>query len=148
MLKSAISTYSFLDLAGSVSHPSVGYYVFNGEGAGSISITKATDRTAHDIAADGSVMVSKIGGNNGSITIECQQTSPLHKWLLAWSTALWQLPTSEWAETTILLRNASTATSHICRGVTYQKDADSPYQAQGQRVTWTLMCAEIINTPI
>lgn len=145
---STTTTYSFLDLVGAITHPSIGTYIFSGEGAGSVSVTKATERTAHDVAADGSVMVSKIAGNNGAITIECQQTSPLHKWLCAWFNALWILDTQEWAATSLLLRNASTGTSHACKGVSPQKEADVPYQAQGQRVTWTLMCAEVINTPI
>ncbi len=143
-----VTTYSFTDLAGSISHPTFGAYLFDGTGIGSVTISKATDRTAHDIAADGSVMVSKIAGNNGTVTIECQQTSAIHKWLLAWFNVLWQLPTSEWASTSLTLRNSATGTRHIISGVSPQKEPDTPYQSQGQRVTWTLMCAEITNLPI
>lgn len=143
-----VTTYSFTDLAGSISHPTFGAYLFDGTGIGSVTISKATDRTAHDIAADGSVMVSKIAGNNGTLTIECQQTSAIHKWLLAWFNVLWQLPTSEWASTSITLRNSATGTRHIISGVSPQKEPDTPYQSQGQRVTWNLMCAEITNLPI
>lgn len=143
-----VSTYSFTDLAGSISHPTLGAYLFDGTGVGSVTIAKATDRTAHDIAADGSVMVSKIAGNNGTVTIEAQQTSAIHKWLLAWFNALWQMPTSEWASTSMTLRNAATGTRHIISGISPQKEPDTPYQAQGQHVTWTLMCAEITNLPI
>ena len=142
------TTYSFLDLVGSITHPNFGTFIFNGEGTGSVTVTKSTDRTAHDIASDGSVMVSKIAGNNGAITIEVQQTSSIHKWLLAWFNALWIMPTSEWAETSISLRNNTTKTSHVCMGVSPLKEADTPYQSQGQRVTWTLMCAEITNLPL
>lgn len=143
-----VTTYSFTDLAGSISHPTFGAYLFDGTGIGSITVAKATDRTAHDVAADGSVMVSKIAGNNGTLTIECQQTSAIHKWLLAWFNVLWQLPTSEWASTSITLRNSATGTRHIISGVSPQKEPDTPYQSQGQRVTWNLMCAEITNLPI
>lgn len=142
------TTYSFTDLAGSISHPTFGSYIFDGTGVGSVTVTKSTDRTTHDIAADGSVMVSKIAGNNGAVSIEVQQTSSIHKWLLAWFNALWQLPTSEWASTSIMLRNTATGTRHICSGISPQKEPDTPYQAQGQRVTWTLLCAEITNLPI
>ena len=143
-----VTTYSFTDLAGSISHPTFGAYLFDGTGIGSVTKSKATDRTAHDVAADGSVMVSKIAGNNGTLTIECQQTSAIHKWLLAWFNVLWQLPTSEWASTSITLRNSATGTRHIISGVSPQKEPDTPYQSQGQRVTWNLMCAEITNLPI
>ena len=142
------TTYSFTDLAGSISHPTLGFYLFDGTGVGSVTISKANDRSAHDVAADGSVMVSKICGNNGRITIEMQQTSPLHKWLETWFNALVQLPTSEWASTNITLRNTATGTSHICSGVSPQKEPDSVYQSQVQRVSWTLMCAEVTNLPI
>ena len=143
----ARTTYSFLDMVGSISHPLVGSYIFTGEGAGSVSVAKSTERSTHDVAADGSIMISKIAGNNGTVTIEVQQTAPLHKWLLKWFQVLWLLPTNQWATTTMLLRNSSTGGSHICQGVTPQKEADVPYQAQGGRVTWTLLCADIINDP-
>ena len=142
------TTYSFTDLAGSISHPTFGSYIFDGTGVGSVTVTKSTDRTTHDIAADGSVMVSKIAGNNGAISIEVQQTSSIHKWLLAWFNALWQLPTSEWASTSIMLRNTATGTRHICSGISPQKEPDTPHQAQGQTLTWTLLCADITNLPI
>lgn len=143
----ARTTYSFLDIVGSIHSDVIGDYVFTGEGAGSVSISKSTERSSHDVAADGSVMVSKIAGNNGNLTIEVQQTSPLHKWLLKWFAAVWDAPTSSWASTTILLKNASTGASHVCSGVSPNKEADVPYQSQGQRVTWTLMCADIVNNP-
>lgn len=143
-----LTTYSFTDLAGSIYHPTLGSYIFDGTGVGSVTVAKATDRTAHDIAADGSVMVSKICGNNGTVTIEVQQTSALHKWLETWFNALWQLPTAEWASSSMALRNTATGTSHIISGISPQKEPDTPYQAQGQRVTWTLMCAEITNLPL
>lgn len=143
-----LTTYSFADLAGSINHPTFGPYLFDGTGVGSVTVAKATDRTAHDVAADGSVMVSKIAGNNGTVTIECQQTSAIHKWLSAWFNALWQLPTSEWASTSMTLRNTATGTRHIISGISPQKEPDTPYQSQGQRVSWTLMCAEITNLPI
>lgn len=143
-----LTTYSFADLAGSINHPTFGSYLFDGTGVGSVTVAKATDRTAHDIASDGSVMVSKIAGNNGTVTIECQQTSAIHKWLSAWFNALWQLPTSEWASTSMTLRNTATGTRHIISGISPQKEPDTPYQSQGQRVSWTLMCAEVTNLPI
>jgi len=143
----ARTTYSFLDLVGSISHPEVGSFIFTGEGTGSVNVAKSTERSTHDVAADGSIMVSKVAGNNGTVTIECQQTAPVHFWLLKWFQTLWALPTNQWATTTMLLKNTSTGGSHICQGVTPQKEADTPYQAQGGRVTWTLLCADIVNDP-
>ncbi len=139
------TTYSFTDSVGSISHSTVGDFIFTGEGVGSATIAKATERTVHDVAADGSIMVSKVAGNNGTVTIECQQTSPLQKWLQKWFNTLVLLPANEWATTTILLKNTTTGGSHKCTGVSPQKEGDIPYQAQGGRVTWVLMCADIQN---
>lgn len=144
----ATTTYGFTDLVGSIHSDLVGDFIFTGEGVGSVSVSKSTERSAQDVAADGSVMVSKIAGNNGTVTIEVQQAAPLHFWLLNWFNAHWAAKTSNWATTTMLLKNTSTGGSHVCSGVSPQKEADVPYQSQGQRVTWTLMCADITNNAI
>lgn len=143
----ANTTYSFTDLVGSISHPVAGAFVFTGEGVGSVTVSKTTERTTHDVAADGSIMISKIAGNNGVITIECQQTSPVHKWLQKWFQLVWSLPTDQWALTSMLLQNTTTGGSHSATGVSPQKEADIPYQSQGSRVTWTLMAADVTNNP-
>jgi hypothetical protein len=143
-----ISTYSFLDLTGNIVHPAVGAYTFTGQGIGEMTIAMATDRTAHDVAADGAVMVSKLAGENGSITIQAQQTSSLHNWLMNWYNYLYLADTDEWTQTTILIRAPKMGRSHVGTGVSPQKVGDTPYQAQGQRVTWTLMCADLKTLPI
>lgn len=137
------STYSFLDLAGAIAHPSLGSYVFTGEGVGEINVEMAGDKTSHDVAADGSVMVSKIAGNNGNITIQIQQTSPVHKWMLAAYNYLLNATTKEWAQMACTLRNTTDGTSHIIKGMSFHKKAGLPYQAQGQKVSWVLMAADI-----
>jgi len=138
-----MSTYSFEDLAGAIAHPQLGAYTFTGEGIGSINIAMAGDNSAHDVAADGSVMVSKIIRKNGTITIVCQQTSNVHKWLLAAFNALYIAPPDQWASMGATLRNTTDGTSHVIAGMSFQKIADKPYQAQGQTVTWGMMAAEI-----
>lgn len=147
-MNGALSTYSFSDVVGSIHCDLMEDYVFTGKGVGSITISKSTERTAHDIAADGSVMVSKVPGNNGTVSIEVQQSSPLNEWLYAWFQKLWNSPTSKWASTTILIRNGHLGRTHVCVGVSPSKESDSTYQAQGNRVTWNLMCADIVNNPI
>lgn len=137
------STYSFLDLSGALASPSLGAYVFTGQGIGQLTITMSVDRTAHSVAADGSIMVSKIAGNNGQIQIQCQQTSALHKWLLAAYNAKILEDTSAWADIAATLRNTSDGTSHIVTGMSFGKVPDKSYQAQGQMITWTMWAADI-----
>lgn len=142
------TTYSFLDLAGAISHPSVGPYVFTGEGVGEVNLNMTTDRSVHDVAADGVVMVSKIAGNNGTVNIICQQTSNLHKWLLKYYNAVIADDTSLWAAGAMVLRNVSDGTSHMVTGLSFTKKADKSYQSQGQRVTWAFMAADISEMPV
>lgn len=139
------TTYSFLDLAGSIAHPTYAPFIFTGKGIGSVNVGMDTEKTVHDPAADGVIMVSKIAGENGRITIECQQTSDVHKYLLGLYNYLNNAGTDQWAAMVLALRNTSDGTSHAARGVSFQKVPDKPYQAQGQKISWVLMAAEIIN---
>jgi hypothetical protein len=137
------TTYSFLDLTGALSHAQLGNYIFTGQGVGSVTVAYATDKSAHDLAADGVVMVSKLAGKQGTLTIACQQTSALHKWLLKSLNKLFDLPTSEWAQMSATLRNTSDGTSHIITGISFGKHPDKAYAATGAQVTWTLWAAFI-----
>lgn len=137
------TTYSFLDLSGAIASATVGAYVFTGKGVGQVMVTMQTERTAHNVAADGVVMVSKVAGNNGQIQIQCQQTSELHKWLLAAHNAMLLADTDSWADMAATLRNTSDGTSHIATGVSFGKIPDKAYAAQGGMVTWTLWAADI-----
>ncbi|MDU5080230.1 phage protein [uncultured Tissierella sp.] len=137
------TVYSFQDLNCSFTHPSVGQISMNGEGIGSITITRANDVTSHDVSADGSVMISKIKSKNGTVAISVQQSSPLNKWLDRLYNYLEVASSSEWAKASIILRHLTLGEGTVCTGVTFQKRADKPYQAQGQQVTWNLMAANI-----
>ncbi|HBC94296.1 MAG TPA: DUF3277 domain-containing protein [Pelotomaculum sp.] len=137
------TTYSFADVSVVIKHPSVGRITANGEGLGNISISMATDRTAHDVAADGTVMVSKIRGRNGTVSIATQQSSSLNRWLKKWYNYLETADADEWADATITIRSNVMDDHHTITGVSPQKQPDRPYQAQGQQVTWTLMAADI-----
>lgn len=137
------TTYSFEDVTVSFSHPSVGAFTSTGAGVGTISITMANDRTTHDVAADGGVMITKGMAKNGTIAIAIQQTSELNKSLLSWYNYIDTANASEWASMNITIKSNNLGDETICTGVAPQKLADRPYQAQGQHVTWTLMAAEV-----
>lgn len=140
-----VNTYGFKDLAITISHPSYGSYSMQGEGVGEVTITKSTDRTAHDIAADGSVMVSKVEGNNGNAVIQTQQVSGIHKWMQGLFNYLVTATTDEWAEISLTITSTSMGKTHYCSYGAFQKESDNPYQSQGQRVSWTIMFADIQN---
>src|SRR5579871_3941530 len=143
-----MTTYSFKDLSGALAHPVAGQFPFAGQiGMGQITVTMNTERTTHDLAADGSIMVSYIAGDNGQIAIEVQQTSDLHAFLLAWYNGIKSAadagdPT-EWASAAVTLRNVVDGSQHVCTGVSPSKIPDKVYAAQGGKITWVLMCADI-----
>jgi hypothetical protein len=144
-LKGKQKTYSFLDISGVISHPSLGVYTLTGEGTGSISISQTGEKTSHEIAADGTTFVMQVSGDNGTIAISVQQTSNLHKWLLKWYNYLRMAETerSEWARASLLIRSISDEMTYQANGVSPQNLPAIEYQSQGQRFTWTLMCGEI-----
>lgn len=138
------TVYSFADVSFTISHPKVGKFTATGEGIGSISIAMSNDATQHDVAADGSVMVSKITTENGTIALAVQQTSAFHKWMQKWNSYLKVAPTSEWAQTSAVLKDPALGETISISGISPQKRADAAYQQAGQQVTWNLMAAKII----
>lgn len=143
-----MKNYSFKDLSGAFNHPDVGPFAFAGKiGTGQLTVLNSTERTAHAVAADGAVMVSYISGDNGQINIETQQTSDLNNFLRRWfnaiKTAADNGDTSGWAAASLTLRSLVDGTGHVCTGISPAKVPDTPYAAQGQNITWTLMAADI-----
>lgn len=141
------TTYSFSDVVATLNFAGIIPLTVTGEGVGSIDISMAGEKTAHDVAADGSVMVSKLLGDNGSIAISVQQTSSIHKNLLLWYNYIKAAPSNEWANNSLTIRNNVIGETTVATGVSPQKLPDKPYQAQGQKVTWNLMAADISQLP-
>ena len=146
-------TYSFRNVTGAFAHSLAGAFTFSGnQGAGQIVIHMATEKAVQDVAADGNIMTSFVAGDNGTVTIECQQTSELHAFLLAWFNVVKAYSlngdASYWATATLTLRDTLNDKSHICQYIAPQNIPDKTYAAQGGRVTWTLMCGDIQSTII
>ena len=146
-------TYSFKDLTGvltnsvfGVSFPLTGGNV----GLGQVTITMNTERTIHDVAADGTVMPTYAAGDNGTAAIEVQQTSALHHQLLSLYnqavTAASNDDVSGWAATSISFRTLLDGSTHVLSGVSFGKIPDKPYAAHGQKITWQLMAANVVNS--
>lgn len=140
------TTYSFEDVTCSFAHPGVGAASSTGAGMGSISVSMSGDKSVHDVAADGSVMITKVAGKNGVIALTMQQTSELHKYLLKWYNYIDISKLDEFASMVITVKSNNLGEETKCTGVTPQKLADRPYQAQGQQVTWNLLSAEITES--
>lgn len=142
----SISTYSFSDVNFTMVYNNITYSA-NGEGIGSINISMANDRTSHDLAADGSVMISKISASNGTVTLSVQQTSSLNAWLTRWYSFVDVSTTDKWASARITITAPKMGLEYIISGVSPQKLPDVPFQAQGSQITWPMMAAKIVYKP-
>lgn len=146
------ATYSFKSLVGVMVNALVGITIpltGGNIGAGAFHVSMATERTVHDVAADGTVMVTYVAGDNGMVAVECQESSVLHQQLLALYNILLLAANNDdvsaWAANIISFRMLTDGTQHLFSGISFQKFPDKPYQAHGARVTWNLMAANVIN---
>jgi hypothetical protein len=137
------STYAFEDVAAVFSHPSKGSITITGAGAGSITVARANDVSAHDLAADGSVMTSKIQARNGTVTIVVQQTSEAANWLRKLNQYLEVAASSEWTQGLCAITSKVMGVNIRCTGVSPQKTPDADFQQTGQQVSFVYMCQTI-----
>ena len=139
----ANSTYSFKDVQATFQHPAVGVYPINGSGVGEFNVSWADDNTVNERAADGSVMTSKVFGNNGTITISMQQTSPFHDWLKNYFNVVLNTTALTWTAGLMNITDLVNGDLVFATGVAPTKRPDQPYQQQGQMVTWSFSCQQI-----
>jgi hypothetical protein len=137
------TTYAFEDLAVVFSHPSKGSLTLTGAGIVSATVSRSTDVTAHDLAADGSVMASKIQARNGTLTLVLQQTSAGANWLRKLNQYLEVAASSEWTQAVCSVSSKVMGVDIKCTGVSPQKTPDAVYQSAGQQVSFAYMCQTI-----
>lgn len=147
----AVQTYSLLDVIFTFTHPVAGSFTANGnQGVGRIVITYSNDRTVMALAGDGGVMGTAKPGRMGSISIEVQQTSALHGFLLGWfnylDAQMLQSDVSTWFSAVVEVRSITTGRFHVLQGVAPQKITDQTYEGDGQNYTWSLPAADVQTT--
>lgn len=141
----AFKVYSFSNTKFTINHPQFGAYTMNGQGVGEAGVEWANDNSAHNVAADGYTMISKIRTDNGTLTVTCQQVSALNDYLQGMFNALNDpaSPSQLWAAANVLISESGVGANNITlTGVSFQKRAGRPFKAQGDMVTWNLMFAE------
>lgn len=145
-------TYSFKSLTGVLTNPTFGITIpltGGNIGIGSITIRMTTARTTHDVAADGTVMPSYIAGDNGEVDIQVQETSAVHSELLALYNLCVLAANNDdalpWAANVISFTLLIDSSTHVLTGVSFDKIPDKPYEAAGQKMTWKLMAANVVN---
>lgn len=138
----ADTTYSFADYNITVVSP-IGTYSVQGNGIGSATVTMATTKSVHSVGADGSVMTSKIAGDNGTVAIQVQQTSGLNTFMTKLYNTLKAAPSSVWTSTQILITNSVQKEVCTCIGCSPENLPEKPMQAEGQLITWTWLAQNI-----
>jgi hypothetical protein len=145
------TTYSFKDSTGAIISPLAGPFQIAGGsiGAGQFVVSNRTVRSELDVSSDGAAMTSYISDSTGGLAIECQQTSSIHKFLLAafnlHTTAADSGDVSQWAAITGFLRNAVDGSQHLLSGMSMTKIPDKTYGSRGGMVTWTLLASQVTN---
>lgn len=138
----ADTTYSFADYNFTIVSP-IGTYSIQGNGVGSASITMSTTKSTHSVGADGSVMTSKIAGDNGTIAIQVQQTSGLNTFMTKLYNTLKTAPSSVWTSTQFLITNKVQKEVCTCIGCSPENLPEKSMQAEGQLITWTWLAQNI-----
>lgn len=146
------STYSFRDGQGAINTPNSDTATLIGgaaQGIGQVTFSMAENVSEQDVSADAAVMTSAIAAPHGTVVIEVQQTSDIHKALLAWYNALIAAfnlgDVSNWTAASVYWYNAVDGSSHTALGVAPQKNPDKVYAKRGSMVTWTLMAQNITS---
>lgn len=145
-------TYSFKSLTGVLTNPTFGVTIpltGGNIGVGSFTIRMTMTRTTQDVAADGTVMPSYVAGDNGEVDVQVQETSAIHSQLLALYNQAVRAANNDdvsgWADTQISFTFLIDGSIHTLTGVSFDKIPDKPYEAQGQKMTWKLLAANIVN---
>lgn len=152
-MSNVLSTYSGKDTNFAFNSPITGSIQVVGvqeQGVNKLAVRMTTTQTSMKVGMDGAVVPSAIPGDQGEIDIECWQTSTIHSQLLAAYNAAKaardQGDVSNWAGNSIIIQNIVDGTGHQATGVAFMKVPDKVYETEVQTVTWTLMCANIVNT--
>lgn len=140
-----VFVYSFEDTTVTISHPQFGTYSAFGTGIGSLSIQYSENESEMEVAADLSVVISKMVRKLGTVTFNVLQTSDFNSWLKKLVAYLETANVDQWALATINISNRSTGDNYFCDGVCPSKQPENNFQSQAQQRSWVMNCANIVN---
>ena len=139
-----MSTYSFLDVSGTLSGPTgsieLGSGSANSDEGVLVAMTEA--KNTMTVGADGEVMHSLHGGKSGTITVTLLKTSPVNKKLSLMYNAQSQ-SSATWGNNVIVLRNKVSGDIVTARSVAFQKQPDWNNPKVGGTVPWVFDCGKI-----
>ena len=141
-------TYGFTGVSFALASPLASDFVSAGQvGLSELHVIMRAEHSTLDMASDGTPMPTFIADDSATIQIVVQQTSIIHSFLLQWlnlhESAAKNGDPSLWAASTITIRSLTDGSQHIATGVMPSKIPDKPYVQQGQKITWTLLVADM-----
>ena len=139
-----MATYSFLDVAASLTGPTgvidLGQGSANSEEG--ITQTMGGNKNTMTIGADGEVMHSLHADKSGTITVTLLKTSPVNKKLSLAYNAQSQ-SSATWGNNVIVIRNTASGDISTARSCAFQKQPDFNNAKEGGTVAWVFDCGKI-----
>lgn len=139
-----MSTYSFLDITGSMTGPTgvidLGAGSANSEEG--ITVSMVENKNTMTIGADGEGMHSLHAGKAGTVTVNLLKTSPVNKKLsLAYNAQ--SVSSALWGNNVFVFRNTASGDIMTARGGAFQKHPDWQNAKEGGTVAWVFDCIKI-----
>lgn len=151
-MSNTLQTYSGKDVQVSITGPLSGNIGAGGIaelGLAQITVRMSVTRAVLQVAMDGAVVPSYIPGDQGEIELQVWQTSILQQALTAWHAQV--IAAANIGDVTnafgssVLIQSILDGSTHTGTGCTPQKFPDKTYAEQAGRVTWVVMCANLVN---
>jgi len=138
------NTYSFMDVAATITGPggtfSLGYGSGNAEEGITIEMTE--DKNTMTVGADGSVMHSLHCGNSGTVTIRYLKTSTTNNQMQQMYDYQ-RVTAANWGQNTIVISDPARGDQISCRGCAFRRFPNVAYAKDGGLQEWSFQAAFI-----
>lgn len=132
-----MDVYSFQDFTLTLEQDGFATLSTVGQGIGEASVSQNESKNDSQVASDGVVVFSKIRDDRGSLSLNLQQTSSLHKLLIKrFNELYYDTDTTNWASMNGVLKNKSTGEQKILKGIAFTTIPQNSHQRTAQMVTW------------
>ena len=134
------TTYSFDDIDFTITLAGESH-TMSGEGIGELSYDHLPTSSVQDVAADGSVMTSKILARNARFSFSTQQTSALHKFFISKFNILMAGNSQDWAAGSLTITDRVNGIKIAATNLAFEKQTSPNFTAEGGRVEWPFVAA-------
>lgn len=138
------STYSFLDVSGTIAGPSLMASFGNSAGAAEegITIEMVGDKNTMTVGADGFWMHSLHAGNGATVTLRLLKTSPTNALLMSAYNSQ-RITSAFWGKNTITIVQQVSNDDIVCAGCAFVRAPNMEYALEGGTVTWAFHAGRV-----